>query len=145
MGCAIVVGKRNIKSKTFEYSAVEEAAEARGISIEKVYKLIPDLLDTRRRQQPINIVTQYELSTLLDFPLGFFYHRVVSDQRIKVFMCGEGIMPCAFCGHVADYYCDYPIGDGRTCDLPLCREHKKNRPDIGLDIDYCPHHSIKKI
>lgn len=65
------------------------------------------------------------------------------------FVCGGGVQPCHSCGQVADYLCDYPIGDGKTCDLPLCEEcrHKVADPhnaDSGIDLgdgfDLCPTH-----
>jgi hypothetical protein len=50
-------------------------------------------------------------------------------------MCGEGkAAPQCECGALADYLCDYPIGKGKTCDLPMCREH---RNQIGTDRDLC--------
>jgi len=37
--------------------------------------------------------------------------------------------------HVA--LCDYPAGDGRTCDQQICGAH---RTRVGANIDYCPDH-----
>lgn len=37
--------------------------------------------------------------------------------------CGEGIEPCNECCRCADYLCDFPIGDGKTCDHALCDTH----------------------
>jgi hypothetical protein len=143
MGCVIANSTKWIKSKIFEISAVEEAVEARGISKAKIYQKFPKLLESKRYQKPVDVLTQFEISEYLHFPIDFFFHRNVPDQKRIIFMCGKGLVSCAFCGHLAEYYCDYPIGDGRTCDLPLCKEHKKHRPDIGVDIDYCPHHKGK--
>ena len=145
MGCAIVTGHKSVKSKVFEHSAVEEAANLRGVGIEKVYQRFPKLLESKRHMKAVDVLTQYELSVYLDFPIKFFFHKNLLDQKRKLFMCGEGVVPCAFCGSIADFCCDFPIGEGRTCDLPLCRDHKKHRPDIGADIDYCPHHSHKHL
>lgn len=47
---------------------------------------------------------------------------------------------CAFCGRTANYYCDYPVGGGETCDKPLC---KKCRELVGEELDYCPKHAKK--
>jgi len=140
MGCAITYGHKWVKSKKFEISTCEEAAIARGMTVDKLYRKLPKLLEYKRTRQPVDMATQIEVSVLLDFPIEYFYHTSPIDQRQIVFMCGSSIKVCAFCGHIAEYYCDAPIGDGRTCDLPLCREHKYHRPDIGTDIDYCPHH-----
>lgn len=38
------------------------------------------------------------------------------------------------CVHNSDFLCDYPVGRGKTCDLPLCyccREH------VGEELDLC--------
>ena len=139
MGCAFVNGFKYQKSNKFELSALQEAAAARGILLDKVYQKVPNL-KAKLIANMVDIVTQTEVSVLLDLPLNFFYHKSIPDQTTKIMMCGEEIRPCEFCGHVADFFCDAPIGDGRTCDLPLCRDHKYHRPDIGIDIDYCPHH-----
>jgi hypothetical protein len=140
MGCAFVQGYKSKKSKRFELSAIEEACNARGMTLAKLYRKIPSLLESVRHREPIGIATQFEISILLDFPLPFFYHINIPDQKRQIMMCGSGIVPCAFCSKVSDFYCDAPIGKGRTCDLPLCIDHKYHRPDIGVDIDYCPHH-----
>jgi len=34
---------------------------------------------------------------------------------------------------------------GKTCDLPMCKDCRTHRGDIGIGIDYCLHHkNIKK-
>jgi hypothetical protein len=39
-------------------------------------------------------------------------------------MCGPGVgrthKPCSWCGAEAKYLCDWPMANGKTCDLPLC-------------------------
>lgn len=45
--------------------------------------------------------------------------------------CREG------CGAEAEHLCDYPMGRGRTCDAPLCVDH---RAAIGRNLDLCPVH-----
>jgi hypothetical protein len=39
------------------------------------------------------------------------------------FICGESIEACSICGFLAEHLCDFPMGKGKTCDAPLCREH----------------------
>lgn len=53
---------------------------------------------------------------------------------------------CAVCRRrPAARLCDWPLGEGRTCDRPLC-ERCAVRPatvsSLRLDdtVDYCPHH-----
>lgn len=54
-------------------------------------------------------------------------------------ICGSGVIPCCICGRPSDYLCDYPIGNGKTCDLPLCDHHANT---MGDNVDFCPiHHS----
>ena len=64
--------------------------------------------------------------------------RIVEPSRDVVFICGS-IEPAPFCncGHTAEMLCDYPIGDGKTCDLPLCWCCRKH---IAEDSDLCPIH-----
>ena len=45
---------------------------------------------------------------------------------------------CSICGFVADYLCDYPVGENKTCDAPMCIRHRNN---IGEELDYCNTHS----
>ena len=140
MGCAYAKGKSIGKKITFfNIEMAELAAEARGMTIEKLYQEIPALLETKWHLGTVDFMTETEASLLLNFPIAFFYHEVKVGED-KIFVCGEGIVACAFCGCAADFRCDAPIGEGRTCDLPLCIEHKHHRPDIPSDIDYCPHH-----
>jgi len=142
MGCALMRGKSiGHKIKVFNPQMIELGAEARGVTMEKLYRRIPALLEAKRHNKPVDILTQLEICAFLDFPIEFFFQAVKpKSQSEPIIVCGPGIIPCEFCGEAADFRCDAPIGNGRTCDLPLCREHKHHRPDIGSDIDYCPHH-----
>ena len=141
MGCALVYGKSIGKPiKQFNIEMAELGAEARGMTLGKLYHKLPKLLEAKRHRKLVDFLTQWETSILLGFPMPFFYRKVKPRGR-PIIMCGPGIVACAFCGQAADFRCDAPIGDGRTCDLPICIEHKHHRPDIGSDIDYCPHHN----
>jgi len=55
-----------------------------------------------------------------DTPPSRLAEVITSDGLI--FMCGalkpESLCPC---GHPGDFLCDWPVGDGKTCDLPLCK------------------------
>ena len=53
-------------------------------------------------------------------------------------VCGDLGPACIECGAVAEYLCDYPVGEGKTCDRPLCDAHAER---IAPDIHYCPSHS----
>lgn len=47
---------------------------------------------------------------------------IVEPRSAPVFLCGEGLKsdPLCACGHTAEMLCDYPMGRGKTCDLPVC-------------------------
>jgi hypothetical protein len=78
----------------------------------------------------------------IDMPMkdGKVAHRIV---------CHSGPDPrtrCSVCGRKgADRLCDWLIGNGKTCDKPLCRHCAGHpvpvfgKPETA-DIDYCPEH-----
>lgn len=44
---------------------------------------------------------------------------------------------CAVCLDAGYYLCDFPVGSGKTCDRPLCDDH---RHGVAPDLDYCNAH-----
>lgn len=45
-----------------------------------------------------------------------------------IFICGPGAAAlmeerCADCSSEPEYLCDYPVGDGQTCDRKICPAH----------------------
>lgn len=58
------------------------------------------------------------------------------------FLCGEFGPHCraSGCGDVSDNLCDYPVGDGKTCDMPLCEVHSH---EVAPNLHYCPAHSAE--
>ena len=66
-----------------------------------------------------------------------------------IILCHSGPDPrqrCVACGvKGADRLCDWPMGDGKTCDRPLCRRCSRRpllvfgEPETA-DIDYCSEH-----
>lgn len=58
----------------------------------------------------------------------------------KAFLCGNCGPHCgdANCGDVGEYLCDFPVSDGRTCDMPLCHRHAF---EAAPGIHYCPGHT----
>jgi hypothetical protein len=55
-------------------------------------------------------------------------------------ICGSSIKPTIACrehGVESHYLCDYPVGKGQTCDLPLCSGCRRN---IAHDTDFCEIH-----
>ena len=64
---------------------------------------------------------------------------------------GRKAKPCAFCGKPSDKLCDWPVGNGKTCDAEMCndcaRTLGRQHTDTGFGmtrlndtIDVCPIH-----
>jgi len=78
--------------------------------------------------------------TGMDFPPVNWEELIV---QTPAWFCGEGLEAdprCRYCDVFASLLCDAPIGDGKTCDVPLCREH---RFPIGRELDLCPIHATE--
>lgn len=53
-------------------------------------------------------------------------------------MCGaQSEEPHCSCGDFGDYLCDYPVGNDKTCDAPMCDQHRRS---VAPEIDYCAAH-----
>lgn len=46
--------------------------------------------------------------------------------------------PCKFCGAPAMKQCDWPLSNGKTCDVYVCDRHSLGN---GLDKDFCAVHA----
>lgn len=46
---------------------------------------------------------------------------------------------CTECAAPSENLCDYPVGDDKTCDRPLCDEHSRG---VESDIHYCRDHWV---
>jgi hypothetical protein len=55
----------------------------------------------------------------------------------RMFICGDLGEQCAECGWLGENLCDYPVGEGKTCDRLLCDEHAN---EIAPDLHYCAAH-----
>lgn len=58
------------------------------------------------------------------------------------FLCGNLDLPhCgdANCMDVGEYLCDFPVSNGKTCDMPLCHGHAF---EAAPNIHYCPGHAL---
>lgn len=53
-------------------------------------------------------------------------------------LCGNLGPHCGCCGGVSGFLCDYPVGEGKTCDRPLC-DHCA--AEVAPDVHYCPGHA----
>jgi hypothetical protein len=72
--------------------------------------------------------------------MGCIICKNANDET--VFICGEKIKPdpCRDCNCEADYLCDYPVGNDKTCDARLCKTHAA---EIAPNIHYCNYHYKK--
>lgn len=59
------------------------------------------------------------------------------QQGGKITICGDLGPHCADCSGVGDYLCDYPVGDDKTCDRPMCDRHAR---EVGQNMHYCVTH-----
>lgn len=58
-----------------------------------------------------------------------------------MFLCGDLGQHCADsrCSWISENLCDYPVGDGKTCDRPICNDHAY---EVAPDMHYCaPHYN----
>ena len=64
---------------------------------------------------------------------------VMPPRAAPIFLCGQKVAqePFCNCGHTSEMLCDYPIGDGKTCDLPVCWCCSRH---IAEDMDLCTIH-----
>lgn len=66
---------------------------------------------------------------------------IAKDGDTAIFICGNLGDHCGDvnCADVSGYLCDYPVGDGKTCDMPLCHKHAF---EAAPEIHYCPAHAL---
>jgi hypothetical protein len=60
-----------------------------------------------------------------------------SSDGGNLFMCGDLGPHCADCAGFGDYLCDYPVGNGKTCDRAMCDNHAT---EIAPEVHYCAGH-----
>lgn len=47
------------------------------------------------------------------------------------------------CGRPSEALCDFPLGNGKTCDRKMCARCRHAQPRLGPDRDYCRvHHEL---
>jgi hypothetical protein len=61
------------------------------------------------------------------------------DAGARIFIKGDLGPHCTECLAPGDNLCDYPVGEGLTCDRNLCDEHSHG---IASDTHYCRDHFI---
>lgn len=60
-----------------------------------------------------------------------------TDNGSTIFIHGELGEHCSDCLGVALNLCDFPVGDGKTCDRLMCNNHSK---EVAPNIHYCQSH-----
>jgi len=145
MGCAYYYDEWTTDvfglTDTFNGFSLKQAREAKGYSLEALAidmnKPIQYLMQLEEGMREPSTEDFNHFEVLLGVLPTFFYLPTIKLEEPRlIFVCGEGIRGCHFCGKVADYLCDCPLGNGKTCDLPICDEH---RQPIGA-FDFCPLH-----
>lgn len=59
----------------------------------------------------------------------------------RFFLCGDLGPRCGDhrCMDVGTNLCDYPVGNGKTCDMPICDSHAF---EAAPNVHYCPGHAV---
>lgn len=65
----------------------------------------------------------------------------IGAKREVMFLDGPGMVGCATCGRCADFLCDYPLGEGKTCSATLCETHARAIGGPDEDLHFCPAHA----
>lgn len=82
----------------------------------------------------------YKLWCGMGYTGSYLDYKAVKKQHegMRIFLCGDmELQHCADCIQVGDYLCDYPVGDGKTCDRAMCDTHAH---EVGPDLHYCEAH-----
>lgn len=66
-----------------------------------------------------------------------YCHGKKGEVGSKIFICGDLGPHCSDCSGFGDFLCDYPVGNGLTCDRAICVDHAN---EIGPDLHYCATH-----
>lgn len=70
--------------------------------------------------------------------------QVIKREGFTAIACSRGagrrkLPACYYCGAPAGFDCDFPIGDGKTCDRHACMKHSVH---VGFNLDYCAAHQV---
>ena len=85
---------------------------------------------------------QYKMWVMMGYTGSYeqYSSSVMKDIHSTMFICGDLGAHCTECLAPSDNLCDYPVGEGRTCDRPLCDEHSH---EVAADVHYCRGHFIQ--
>ena len=65
------------------------------------------------------------------------YPKYGIDGKLTGFWCGDFGGHCIDCHAIAENLCDFPVGDGKTCDRLMCGRCSNV---VGVDLHYCRTH-----
>lgn len=72
------------------------------------------------------------------------YREELDDKhgnRAFAFICGKLGPHCRSCAAVSTLLCDFPVGNDKTCDAPMCVWHGT---EVAPDIHYCGGHYAER-
>ncbi len=67
--------------------------------------------------------------------------HVKLPNGLTAIVCGSGragLVLCVACDRRAPFLCDWKLGGGKTCDVPICAAHAE---PVAEDKHLCPKHS----
>jgi len=58
----------------------------------------------------------------------------------NTFLCGRLGPHCrgSKCGDIGENLCDFPVSNGKTCDMAICHSHSF---EVAPNMHYCPAHT----
>lgn len=59
------------------------------------------------------------------------------NRNLVGHICGKLGQHCADCGDVGVSLCDFPVGNGKTCDRAICDFHAH---EVAPNVHYCNAH-----
>jgi hypothetical protein len=74
---------------------------------------------------------------LFELGLGVSHRKYKRLGETIFWHSDEENVVCVICQDWTEFLCDYPIGNGKTCDHPLCLDCRHH---IGDGQDLCPVH-----
>jgi DNA-binding XRE family transcriptional regulator len=167
MPCVILPPEREKKGGAL----VRLAREYDGITVDQLARrlgITAKRLDEIERSAEVPRALIPKIVEAIGHFLPTFYEQTIPESG-QAFMCGSvvgSVEPCVACGFLAEHLCDWPMGNGKTCDAALCEDHampagrallpplddiaarldenavtkRKRQTDAIEDLEFCPAH-----
>lgn len=83
----------------------------------------------------------FKAAVMMGYTGSFEKYKAEHDRHVgeRIFVNGDLGPHCTECAAPSDNLCDYPVGQDKTCDRPLCDEHSRG---VANDTHYCRDHFI---